>query len=140
MTSRREWFAEYTPIEAVDVVLGDGSRKKGVGTGKVLIKRYVEWLDGWLEDVLHVPRFEKNLFSTNVSTRLRVVFEDDYVRLLDKGTGKIVAQGQKYQGDICRMMLKIIAPKTNLSGCSLETLHKTLGQWHWRNRRQEFLL
>lgn len=130
ITPRREWFTEYTTIDPIDVRQGDGSIKKGVGIGKILVKRYVQgrWIDGWIDDVLHVPLYEKNLFSTNVCTRkgLRVVFDEDCVQLEHKETKKIVAEGQKYHGDICCLFLRVVTPEANLCGSSLETLHKTL--------------
>lgn len=36
ITPRREWFTEYATIDPIDVRLGDGSCKKGVGVGKVM--------------------------------------------------------------------------------------------------------
>ena len=70
-----------------------------VGVGTIKIKWLVkgEWLDGRLENVLFVPDFKKNLFSTNECTKrgMQVIFENNKGELKIKCTGETVGQRNK---------------------------------------------
>lgn len=68
MTFHRNWFQEIHPCKNEYVSLGDGTKCKVEGRGRINIKRFIneEWLDGTLEDVFLVPDLKKNLFSVGV--------------------------------------------------------------------------
>jgi len=65
MTSRREWFVDYE-LYIVPVNMADGYQVPSAGRGTILIRALVEgeWSDLRLVNVLYVPSFVRNLFST----------------------------------------------------------------------------
>lgn len=68
MTSRREWFNEYTELSnPVSVLLGDSTVIDGVAVGTVELEAFdgKVWYSVVLEDVLHVPELKFNLFSVS---------------------------------------------------------------------------
>ncbi|CAB0043199.1 unnamed protein product [Trichogramma brassicae] len=131
ITFRREWFAEYRKIMPKSITQSDNNAKLAVGIGTILIKRYVngKWLDGRLDNVLHVPKFRRNLFSTNVLTSkgLRVVFDGNFMEVIHKDSGEVMAEGEKFHANICCLYFRVIAPEANIGNCTLQDLHRTLG-------------
>ena len=131
MTCRRDWFNQYTETEPRHIYLGDGSVRKSKGEGTILIKRRVNgvWFDGYLENVLYVPEFNKNLYSTNASTTrgLRVTFDDNHVEIVFKQTNEVVAQGRKLDNNLCVMDFEVMLPKAEANICSLKKVHESLG-------------
>jgi len=81
MTPRREWFANYEPY-IVQVKLADGHQAQSASRGTILIRALVEgeWSDLRLVNVLHVPSFDRNLFSTRYGKRL----QNDRCREIDQ--------------------------------------------------------
>ena len=130
MTFRRDWLQNFTAIRE-GVRMGDNCTRQAEGVGTIKIKRCIhgKWFDGTLENVLYVPSFRKNLFSTNISTErgLRVVFEDNHVELQMKETGEVVAQGVKYHGNICCLFFKVVTAEANLSDNTIKDIHEKLG-------------
>ncbi|KAL7305843.1 hypothetical protein TKK_0002083 [Trichogramma kaykai] len=70
MEPKESVMSFVTKIDRVTVGMCNDAALDAVGIGRILIKRLVNgrWLDGTIKDVLYVPDFKRNLFSTNVST------------------------------------------------------------------------
>ncbi|KAL7291818.1 hypothetical protein TKK_0014599 [Trichogramma kaykai] len=133
VTFHREWFEHMKTIDRVSVGIANDVCLEAIGIGRVNIKRRVngEWLDGYLDDVLYVPQFRRNLFSTNVCTSkgLKVLFEGENVKVMTK-SNEVVAEGRKFHRNICSLYFKVIVPREaniSQSSCTLQSLHKTLG-------------
>jgi len=62
---RREWLVDYEPY-VVPVNVANGNQVASAGRGTILIRVLVEgeWSNIRLVDTLHVPSFDRNLFST----------------------------------------------------------------------------
>jgi hypothetical protein len=87
MTGVREHFTDLTKIGDLEVVLGDDSVVKAVGSGTISFQR--ESLPPmFLRDVLYVPVLKKNLVpvSTIEDRGYEVLFHDGHVLLYPKGS------------------------------------------------------
>ena len=137
----REWFCDFRPTNSNISVGGNGLHEvKGIGT--ILIKRLVNgiWYDGRIENVLYVPNFKKNLFSTNVCTAngIRVIFDDDDVYLQMKETDEIVAEGIRCYRNICALFMKSsidLADDVD-ANISMKKLHETISHVNRRTLKQ----
>jgi hypothetical protein len=87
MTGVREYFTDLTEIGDLEVVLGDDSVVKVVGSGTISFQR--ESLPPMLlRDVLYVPGLKKNLVSVSTieDRGYEVLFRDGHVLLYPKGS------------------------------------------------------
>lgn len=111
--------------------MGDNSKHAAVGVGTVLIQSRVDdaWINGRLEDVLFIPNFGRNLYSTNVATGkgLNVVFVNDKVQITDPTNGAVYAEGKKGRNNICSMNFKVVNIEANACSFNLFDLHRALG-------------
>jgi hypothetical protein len=60
MTEERSMFSSYSPITNENIILGDNSKEKVIGLGKVAIT-----LDHSISNVLHVDSLSYNLLSVS---------------------------------------------------------------------------
>ena len=99
------------------------------------------WFYGYLDDVLYVPEFNKNLYLTNVSTArgLRVIFNDNRVEIVFKQTKEVVIQGAKFSNNLCAMDFEVMLPNAKASACSFQHLHESLGHVN-KTRLQRMIL
>lgn len=134
MTFRREWLTEYhEDPRGGTVLLGDNEKCNVVGVGKVNIRKLINgvWEKSCIENVLHVPKLKKNLFSVGacVEKGYKVIFENKLVKL--KRNGEVVASGIQQDNRIYRMLFKVKAPKkteeANVTATNLRMWHERLG-------------
>ena len=89
MIGAREMFSEISQIETdVEVVLGDDSVVRAVGSGTITFQR--ESMSPMvLQDVLYVPGLKKNLVSTSMidDQGLGVSFLDGHMHMFPKTEG-----------------------------------------------------
>ncbi|HEY0433295.1 MAG TPA: reverse transcriptase domain-containing protein [Chitinophagaceae bacterium] len=95
LTSRREWFTEYKPLETPKYIYLADSRSikaEGVGTVKLTLKNGKKE-EVYFKEVLYVPELHGNLFSVTkaVSRGCRVLFEKHRC-VIKKGNTKIIAK------------------------------------------------
>ena len=100
------------------------------GEGTISIKCCVNGVsyDGYLNNVLYVPEFNKNLYSTNAATArgLRVIFDNDTIEIVFKESNQIVAQGRKIGYNLCVLNFEVIVP--NIAAVSsFKKIHESLG-------------
>ena len=97
------------PFNNEYVYLGDDTRLKVEGRGKIYISRLIDdkWIDGEINDVAYVPSLKKNFLSTGVCTSkgLLIVFNGDHADILSKDK-KIVARGVKQNNNLIRLLFK----------------------------------
>ena len=125
----------YNESAVRKVILGDGSVRESQGEGTIVIKRRVngQWYDGFLEKVLYMPDFNKNLYATSVATEngLRVIFENNQVEIEHKQSHSIVAQGKKVNSKLCILDFEVVLPNVPqyaaANACCSKTLHENLG-------------
>eukprot|EP00253_Pinus_taeda_P032556 PITA_32556 len=77
-TPHREWFSEYEKYDGGDVFLGDDSKARIVGRGKVKLKLQGGWVRT-LPGVLHIPALSRNLISVSKldDAGVKIVFMKD---------------------------------------------------------------
>lgn len=129
---QKEWFTDLLPCSNEYVYLGDNTRLKVEGRGKILISRLIgdKWLDGEINNVSYIPCLKKNLFSTGACTSngYSITFNDNYAHILSKDK-QIVACGIKQRNNLIRLLIE---PKSKTtahyaSSASLKTWHERLG-------------
>lgn len=143
ITHRREWFQDYRLTKNRDVIsLGDNKECEIVGEGTILIKKYVngEWQTSRIENVLHVPKIKKNLFSVGVCTSkgFDVIFKGDWVKM--RLNNMDVALGVKQHNEIYRMLFKVVTKheviEANASTACLQVWHERLGHVNTRKMKE----
>ena len=82
-TPHREWFCEYEKYDGGDVFLGDDTKARIIGRGKVKLKLQggrVRTLPG----VLHIPALARNLISVSKldDAGVKTVFEKDTCKMV----------------------------------------------------------
>jgi hypothetical protein len=87
MTGVCEYFIDLTEIEDLEVVLGDDSVVKAVGSGTISFQRESQ-PPMLVRDVLYVPGLKKNLISVSTieDRGYELVFRDGQVLLYPKGS------------------------------------------------------
>lgn len=126
VTYRREWFSDLRATSDGDTIsLEDNGvcKMREIGTIKVMCYAYGEWIEN-IEDVLYVPKLQKNLFSVGVCTSIgyEVKFSNDQVSIV-QGI-KTVAVDIKQENELYHMCFRMIAEKNsgkiNVSTTSLK--------------------
>lgn len=130
ITFRREWLTEYHQSDGETVVLGDNSVCEVKGHGTVVAEKYINgaWVNCRIENVLHVPSMNKNLFSVGVCTNkgFEVRFKGQSVEILSDNT--VIAQGVRQENDIYRMFFRVaIKNEANVVVNSARLWHERLG-------------
>lgn len=127
---RREWFIDYRSIYGEVVALGDNDECNVVGCGSIAIDNLIDgrWRRDIIENVLHVPKTKKNLFSIGVCTSkgFNVEFNNDRVKICREG--KIFAEGFKQDNEIFRMAFRVNTPPNKQEA----NITSTLEVWHER--------
>lgn len=142
MTSRREWFSDFKKLKNSEpIFLGDNEQCDVEGEGTILIQRYVNgaWQKASIDNVLYVPRIEKNLFSVGVCTTkgLEVVFKNNSVKIVDGD--EVLATGIKQDNEIYRMLFRKDNTKkvneASVATADLRVWHERLGHANCRTVR-----
>lgn len=131
MTSRRDWFAEFTSRSDEFVSLGDDRlcEVKGIGTVNVAMKLIDgQCLPGRLEKVLYVPDLKKNLFSIGVCTARKYevhLIDDDLIMMKNNC---VASQGVRQGNNLYRMLIRaVVGREANVASGGFLLWHERLG-------------
>jgi hypothetical protein len=83
MTPHREWFYEYKKYDGGNVFLGDDSKTRIIGRGKVKL-RLIHGRIRTLPSVLHIPGLAKNLIFVRKmdNAGVKTIFEKENCRMV----------------------------------------------------------
>lgn len=130
LTYDRDSFLNFTPVSSKSVDLGAGSSTSIVGTGDVSITILVskKRKKCTIRNVMYVPALRYQLLSISVLAKagISAQFDNQGVRLLRNGDGKIVATGSISESGL---YILDVVPNSESSEISLSA---TLSVWHQR--------
>lgn len=120
----------FSPSQGETISLGDNDVCEVQDSGTVQIEKFVDgsWKPERIENVLYISKIRKNLFFVGVCTSrsYEVHFKGQLVTI--SANKKVMAQGQRQENEIYRMLLKVKMPEeANVSTLDLKTWHERLG-------------
>lgn len=142
MTSHRGWFIDIKPTGSdTKVQIGDNSFVQAEGIGSIQVMALVQerWEPRTLEDTLHVPKLEKNLFSIGAVTNknFKVVFEKDTLEIRNNGNN-LIATGIKQANQCYKMLFRTMnTEQANSATVNPAILcHERMGHMNFQSLRE----
>jgi len=134
MTYHQEWLTDFKPVIGELVLLGDGKQCCVTGKETVLIEKLVNgrWLKARIENVLLVPKIQKNLFSVGACAKKGYLVSFKEQKVMIKKDHQVQAIGYKQASDIYRLMFKVTSNKKNNDKLNEVNPSATLQVWHER--------
>lgn len=127
MTMNRHWLRDYKEYqEHVPVRVGNNDLIYGKGSGKVDAISYIgkKQTKVTIYDVMYVPDISNNLFSAGQADERGLTHKGSKGKITFLDGNKAVATGQKVQGNLYRMNLKVPAI------ANIAKKERTLEEWH----------
>lgn len=134
MSSKKSWFIEYEELlHPIPVKMGNGEVIYAKGKGKINIKAYngTYWIEKHIDNVLHVPDLQYNLFSLTSVLDKGYKLYSDHLHCSLKRNGEIVAVGERI-GNLYTMKFRTntIVRETKHEIAQLMEKTSTLQGWH----------